>query len=403
MIAGLSAANAGFSTALIGPVIDLDDKRTTALLEPSIDHLKHLGLGKPLDAFATPMKTMRLLDGSRRLIRAPGVSFEAHEIGLQRFGLNCPNAKLNAALDEAIRAKQGITRFADMAEDYSLGDKDPTIRLRSGQRLSSAAIIASDGRNSAARKSARIGTRRWSYPQTAVVGVVEHALPHDFISTELHTETGPFTFVPMPDTHEGTHRSSFVCVLSPKLAQEMEAMDTDAASDFMEGRSLHVLGSLKLMGTIQLWPLEGLVASSFAKSGVFLAGEAAHAFPPIGAQGLNLSIRDVRAAVSLLTDARERGEQLSAERLARRYNSDRRVDVWSRTLAVDALNRSLLTNLPFVHVGRAAALGAASAFPALRSNLMQLGLGPFSLSEAIKNLADAAPTGRLLERLSPSA
>ncbi len=38
-------------------------------------------------------------------------------------------------------------------------------------------------------------------------------------------------------------------------------------------------------------------------NGIMLAGEAAHAFPPIGAQGLNLGLRDVADLATVLRDA----------------------------------------------------------------------------------------------------
>jgi 2-polyprenyl-6-methoxyphenol hydroxylase-like FAD-dependent oxidoreductase len=46
MIASLCAAHAGLSVALVGPAINLADKRTTALLAPSLDTLETSALAK---------------------------------------------------------------------------------------------------------------------------------------------------------------------------------------------------------------------------------------------------------------------------------------------------------------------------------------------------------------------
>lgn len=387
MIAALGAHAAGLSTVLIGAPASMDDKRTTALLGPSLDHLAALGLGQEMADIGVPLMTMRLIDGSRRLIRAASVSFEAHEIDRSFFGLNCPNVLLNQVLHSAV-ASSGIERHAFKVADYRLDGSNPAVTLSNGAQLSARAILAADGRHSPARQAAGVSVRRWSYPQTAAVGVVAHSRPHENISTELHTETGPFTFVPMPG-----QRSSFVCALAPEVAARLGAMTLQEAGAFLEARSLHVLGNLSLEAPVQAWPLEGLVASAFAARGVFLIGEAAHAFPPIGAQGLNLSVRDGQSAVEVVAGALKAGEVLGSAAVAARFTAGRRADVWARTYGVDALNRSLLSNNPLVHIGRAMAIGAAQISPGIKRSLMAAGLEPFGLRSMLGGLSGAVKRG----------
>jgi 2-octaprenyl-6-methoxyphenol hydroxylase len=308
MIASLCAAKAGLNVVLVGPAINLADKRTTALLAPSLDTLDDLGLGDAVAEIGTPLMTMRLVDGSRRLLRAPTVSFEAGEIGRSLFGLNCPNAPLNTLLFEAVRAAEGITLVEALVVDYDLETSPIALTLDDGQVLTTRCVIAADGKNSPARDASGIKVKRWSYPQTAAVGVVRHSKPHDYISTEFHTETGPFTFVPMPDV-DGKARSSFVCALSPEMAADLAAMSLEKANRFLEARAQHLFGALELEGPVQLWPLEALLAGAFAAKGVYLTGETAHAFPPIGAQGLNLSIRDARDAVDVIAAGLKAGRR----------------------------------------------------------------------------------------------
>jgi len=387
MIASLCAAKAGLSTALVGPAINLDDKRTTALLAPSLDTLDSLGLSEAVADIGTPLMTMRLMDGSRRLLRAPTVSFDAEEIGRALFGLNCPNAQLNQMLLDAVSSQNAIKRIEAMVVDYSLGSNPIAMTLNDGQVLHTQSVMAADGKNSPARSAAGINVRRWSYPQTAAVGVVRHAKPHDFVSTEFHTETGPFTFVPMPDV-DGEHRSSFVCALSPDDAGALAQMPLSDASLFLEKRAQHLFGALKLEEEVQLWPLEALVASAFAAKGVYLTGETAHAFPPIGAQGLNLSIRDGSDAVNVISSALTSGDDPTSMLMASRYSAKRRADVWARTFGVDALNRSLLSGNPLLQVGRAAAMSLTRLSPRLKKGLMVAGLEPFGLRSMVGAMRD---------------
>lgn len=387
MIASLCAAKAGLSTALVGPAINLDDKRTTALLAPSLDTLDSLGLSEAVANIGTPLMTMRLMDGSRRLLRAPTVSFDAEEIGRALFGLNCPNAQLNQMLLDAVSSQNAIKRIEAMVVDYTLGSNPIAMTLNDGQVLHTQSVMAADGKNSPARTAAGINVRRWSYPQTAAVGVVRHAKPHDFVSTEFHTETGPFTFVPMPDV-DGEHRSSFVCALSPDDAGALAYMPLSDASLFLEKRAQHLFGALKLEEEVQLWPLEALVASAFAAKGIYLTGETAHAFPPIGAQGLNLSIRDGSDAVDVISSALKSGDDPTSMLMAARYSAKRRADVWARTFGVDALNRSLLSGNPLLQVGRAAAMSLTRLSPRLKKGLMVAGLEPFGLRSMVGAMRD---------------
>ncbi len=392
MVAALLAAHAGLQAVLIGPAPRLDDKRTTALLAPSLDTLETLGLSDAVAEIGTPLMTMRLLDGSRRLVRAPAISFEAEEIGRSLFGLNCPNAPLNAMLKEATDHTEGLTQIESLVVEYDFSAGTPHLTLKNGQVIETKAVIAADGRNSPARDAAGIKVQRWTYPQTAAVGVVRHDKPHDFISTEFHTETGPFTFVPMPDV-DGHNRSSFVCALSPDTADTLKAMSRDEASLFLEKRSQHLLGALTLEQPVQLWPLEALVANAFSAKGVFLTGEAAHAFPPIGAQGLNLSIRDGSDAVDVISKALEAHEAPSSMLIASRYSARRRADVWARTFGVDALNKSLLSDNPLMQIGRAAAMTMTRLSPNLKKGLMVAGLEPFSLRLMVGAMRDTMKIG----------
>ena len=88
--AGLSAAialaQAGANTALIARRAPYADNRTTALLGASVDFLETLGVWPRCRDKAAALTTMRLVDDTGRLIRAPEVRFSCEEIGLEAFG-----------------------------------------------------------------------------------------------------------------------------------------------------------------------------------------------------------------------------------------------------------------------------------------------------------------------------
>lgn len=369
--AGLAAAvlarKSGASLALIAPVSEPRDRRTIAMLGVSVDILREAGVFDGLAAISAPLRTMRLVDATRRLIRAPLVEFHASEIGREAFGYNIPHAPLVAALEAAAR-NCGVERFDTTAAAITPSESRVVIATADGRSVEARLVGAADGRNSPARDAAGITAQHWRYPQSALVVNIVHELPHDDVSTEFHTETGPFTFVPLPGLH-----SAVVCVEKPSEAERLADLDDEALAREFERRSQFLLGGIRIDGPRQIFLLSGLAARRFAARRIALIGEAAHVFPPIGAQGLNLGLRD--AAVFAEVVARYPDDPGSAAALAA-YDQRRTTDIFTRTAAVDALNRTLLTGLLPVQALRGIGLAALDRIPALKRVAMRQALAP---------------------------
>jgi 2-octaprenyl-6-methoxyphenol hydroxylase len=311
---------------------------------------------------------MQILDGTTRLLRAPPAQFRASDIGLAAFGYNMPNTALAEALDKALAAEPNVTRIEKNAESVAMQAEKVTISIAEGDVVEVDFVIGADGRNSITREAAGISVRKWSYQQSAVVLNFSHTLPHGNVSTEFHTESGPFTQVPLPGL-----RSSLVWVVRPEEAARLEALSLEELSAAVETRMQSILGKVTVEAKARVWPLSSMVAERFGSGRAAFIGEAAHAFPPIGAQGLNLSLRDSMALAELLSAVRDRPIAADA---GDRYNRRRRPDVMSRTVSVDLLNRSLLTDFLPVQMVRAAGMHVLNAISPLRNALMQEGVEP---------------------------
>ena len=114
----------------------------------------------------------------------------------------------------------------------------------------------------------------------------------------------------------------------------------------------------------------------FAKNRIALIGEAAHVLPPIGAQGLNMGLRDAADIADIVRDAMLSGEDPGAPQVLKRYDSARRADVASRTFVIDIANRSLLSDFLPMQTLRAAGLHLIGAWAPLRRMAMREGLAP---------------------------
>jgi 2-octaprenyl-6-methoxyphenol hydroxylase len=368
MITAFALARGGRSVALVAAPHNKADRRTTALMDQSIRFLERLTLWDKIAPSAAALTTMRIIDGTSRLLRAPTISFRSSEIGLDAFGYNIPNTVLLGSLHDAIEAEANISRIEASASDITFRDDGVTIALDNGDSIDAAFVVGADGRNSMVREALGIKVKGWSYPQSAMVLNLAHSLPHQNISTEFHTESGPFTQVPLPG-----NRSSLVWVQKPAEAAANAEKSPEDLGRLVEEGMQSMLGRVTIEDNVQVWPLSGMTAHRFGKGRAALIGEAAHVFPPIGAQGLNLSLRDILALSDILCT---RADQPIPGSAGDNFDRKRRVDIISRTTSVDLLNRSLLSDFLPMQMLRAAGLHVLSAIAPLRNIVMREGIEP---------------------------
>jgi 2-octaprenyl-6-methoxyphenol hydroxylase len=370
LVSALALAAAGVDTLLIArPAPAEADHRTTALFAGSVTALATLGVWQACLPHAAPIRKIRIVDATHRLLRAPEISFDAAEIELDAFGYNIENCHLIAALDARAAALK-LPRIAGAALAIKGDPAGVTIKLADGEarvRL----VIGADGQRSLCRAAAGIGTHRRTYPQTALTLNLAHARPHDDTSTEFHTASGPFTLVPLPG-----RRSSLVCVLDSESAAELSAMNDVELSAEIERRAHSLLGKISVEHGRGIFPLAVATADAFARGRIALVGEAAHVVPPIGAQGLNLGLRDCATIAELVADVRRQDGDVGSPEVLARYDTQRRADVLSRTIAVDLLNRSLLTDFIPAHGARGLSLYLVDRIGPLRRALMREGVTP---------------------------
>jgi 2-octaprenyl-6-methoxyphenol hydroxylase len=378
--AGLTAALAlsalGADVAVAAPPRDATqghaDLRTTALLLGSVELLKNLDVWPLCAEHSAPLESIRIIDDRGGLLRAPEVMFKASELNLAEFGANIPNRVLTSALDAVARRRRNIA-FVDTAAvtRVEIGEAGLRLQLAEGGVLTARLAVAADGRHSIVRRAAGIATRTWSHPQAAIVTSFRHARPHAGATTELHRASGPITTVPLPGS-----ASSLVWVEAPSEVHRLAALEDAAFLAALETRLQGLLGALSNLTPRAQHPLGGLRAERMSLNRVALVGEAAHVLPPIGAQGLNLGLRDAAALAECVADALARGADAGGADTLAAYHGMRIADVTSRAVSVDLLNRSLLADVLPVQALRGLGLHLLANVPPLRRIAMRGGLDP---------------------------
>jgi 2-octaprenyl-6-methoxyphenol hydroxylase len=383
-VAGLTAAAAfgaaGFTTICVDPAPPVTtegaagaDMRTTAFLQPSRGVLDAAGLWPRLAPYAAPLQIMRIIDAGgtkseARLTR----DFNAADISDDPFGWNLQNWLLRremvARLDELplVDFRPGVATTGLITRDAGA-----EVTLSDGTRVQARLVVAADGRNSFIREAARISVKTTRYGQKALAFAVTHTLPHNNVSTEIHRSGGPFTLVPLPD-RDGKPSSAIVWMERGAEAERLAALPVAEFEAAMNDRSTGVLGPLTLVTPRSVWPMMTQIAERFTAQRVALIAEAAHVIPPIGAQGLNMSLADLTCLLNLCEkDPAHIGEPA----MLATYNRRRWPEVKAREIGIDMLNRASMMGLRPLRDLRAAALGTLYSFGPVRKTLMKAGLG----------------------------
>jgi 2-octaprenyl-6-methoxyphenol hydroxylase len=375
LVSALALARCGITVHIMAPPYDraraAADSRTTALIGPSVQLLKNLGVWPGCAAEAAPFSAVRIADDRGAIWRAPEVVFRAEEAGLASFGANVPNPALLAALEAAAGASPRIVRV-DTAAVVALepGVDHVRLKLAEGGTVMARLVVAADGRNSIAPAAVGIARRSWTYPQAALVTNFAHARPHEGTVNELHRRTGPLTTVPLRGL-----QSSLVWVEEPAEARRIADLAEEAFAGLLEERLQGVLGAIGNVGPRAIYPLAGATAERMAARRVGLVGEAAHVIPPIGAQGLNLGLRDAAALADSVAEAHAIGRDIGAPDVLDAYERARGADVAARSAAVGLLNRSLLADFLPLDMLRGAAAHTIIGSSTVRRLLMQSSLG----------------------------
>ncbi len=382
-IAGLTAAcafgAAGHRVICVDPAPPVteaadptSDLRSTAFLQPARQTLIAAGIWDLLQDHATPLQIMRLADagGESNEIRKVA-DFDALEVSGMPFGWNFPNWLLRRELLNRIADLPDVSFLPGIStKTLTTRESEAIVRLSDGRSVRAALVVAADGRNSPVRSMLNIGVKTWRYGQKALAFTVSHTEPHHNVSTEIHRSGGPFTLVPLPD-RDGKHHSAIVWMETGPHAKELAEMPPEEFDAALNARSCGVLGKLTLESRLTLWPIISQMAERLSGQRTALVAEAAHVIPPIGAQGLNMSLADIQCLLELFADAPDIG----AQALLDRYHRKRWPDIKARVTGVDILNRAAMAESPSLRDLRMKGLTSLHGIKPLRKVAMQAGLG----------------------------
>jgi 2-octaprenyl-6-methoxyphenol hydroxylase len=377
---------AGIAVTVIEPAAEaaLDpahDGRASAIAAGSRNLLEGAGAWADMAPEAAPILDIRVSDGRPGRRAAPFFLHYDHRAlagpasPAAPFGHIVENRVIRRALVARIAALPAVSVLAGrIAGPPELDPAGIAVALPDGRRLRAPLLVAADGRDSALRQAAGIAVTRWSYPQTALVATIGHALPHHGVAHEHFLPSGPFAMLPMTDDAEG-HRSSLVWTERAALAPAMLGLSDEAFAAQLMRRFGGSLGRLRLRGRRWSYPLALQHAARYVDRRLALVGDAAHLIHPIAGQGLNLGLRDVAALAEAVADARRLGLDIGAAPVLARYQRWRRFDNVMLAAVTDGLNRLFSNDLAPLRLARDLGLAAVDRLPGLKRFLMRDAMG----------------------------
>lgn len=380
-VAGLTAAaafgTAGFSVMIVDPappIIDAQtdgaDLRTTAFLQPARAFLDRAGIWPRLADHATPLQVMRIADASGDGGVRITADFDAADISDLPFGWNLPNWLLRREIVARLEELENVDFRPGVGFKSMLPrEAEALVRLTDGTQVRTKLVIGADGRKSPVREAASISVKTTRYGQKAATFAVTHDAPHENVSTEVHREGGPFTLVPLPD-FEGKPCSAVVWMDDGPATMTRAALSDTAFAEIATARSAHLYGPLTIASKRMIWPIISQIADRMTGPRVALVAEAAHVMPPIGAQGLNMSLADLDALLTL-AQTYEPGSRSMCDA----YEKQRHNQVKLRVTGIDALNRASIAGSSLAQNLRVAGIKALYGATPVRRSLMKLGLG----------------------------
>ena len=382
LLASISFASLGYSVFCVDPhkpVTQANDEgadlRTTAFLQPAKNFLDSLDLWEKLKSYAVPMEIMRIIDAGGKnwpLTETTTKDFLSSDISDLPFGWNIPNWLLRRAfIEKASKYSNLELKFGLTTSSFIRRDDAAFVYLDDGSQIKAQLVIGADGRNSLIREKSQIKISRTEFSQKALTFIVTHEKPHQNASIEIHRSGGPFTFVPLAD-FERKACSSVVWMESNKNIERLLELNSKEFEKQVNNRSFSHLGKLKVISHVTAWPIISQIAKQLTAKRTALIAEAAHVLPPIGAQGLNMSLADIKSLYDLVKDT---SRLSNINEILDKYDKARRRDVKTRVLGINALNEVSKSSLPIAQKSRALGINFLHSSPQIRQGLMKLGLG----------------------------
>lgn len=258
--------------------------RALGLQSRSMEVLAGLGVTDEIERVAYRLRGARMMRGHRPMVDMawiPPDSRFPHTYVLPQTGVEDILARRLA--DLGVRVERGV-EVVDAA--VRAGKVEAT--LDTGDSIGATWLIGADGARSRVRTSLGIGFPERATGETYYLADANLELPLELGDSAMWLgPEGPLMLMRLPG-NDGLWRI-FVDVTSHRTP--LPPVDASVLTELMDERGPHGTQIRSLRWT-SVYHSRLALAEAYRADRVFLAGDAAHVFPPFGGQGMNLGIQD---------------------------------------------------------------------------------------------------------------
>ena len=361
------AMREGASVAVVDPAspaaASATPLRTVAIANGPRRLLDHIGAWEAIERHAQPILSMTIMDGDvRDAVRLPHLNFNAK--GQAPLAHMAFSDEVVGALS-ALCGRLGVQLVTGSVARWTSGKRVAELGLSDGRALRARLVVAADGARSKLCRLADIAIVGWDYDQAGIVATVAHERDHEGRAEQHFLPAGPFAILPLPG-----RQSSIVWNERRAEARALLALEPEDLTRQLEYRFTPKLGEISLASRVEAFPFRFQIARRFVAGRLALVGDAAHVVHPVAGQGLNLGLRDVAALAETIVGEMRLGLDPGAPGPLAAYQRQRRFDVAASGLGLDALNRLFSNDLAPLRFVRDLGLRIVDRAPPLKDMLI---------------------------------
>lgn len=243
--------------------------------------------------------------------------------------------------------------------------------------ISGKIIVAADGGRSYIRDLLKIPYEQHDYQQVAMIANVVHELENSNTAYERFSKQGPFALLPRVNNK---NISGIVWPYPTAELEKIKALSDQEILSSLQSLFGYKLGKFLSVGARQFFPLWRINSKELYKNRIVLMGNAANNIHPVGGQGFNLGLRDVKTFSQLLADDQQNiiGEQYSLDsitKLFKKYAALRKADHNNLLISTHGLLNIFASDNYFVKIARNLGMTVVNNSYLLRNLITEKSMG----------------------------